>query len=51
VSPPVHKGFGSTVTTSSLSRSFNGEATLDYRPEGLSWEFAAPIAPVIAELP
>jgi PAS domain S-box-containing protein len=49
VSPQVRKGFGFTVTTSSLSRSFNGEAKLDYRPEGLSWELAAPLGQLITE--
>jgi PAS domain S-box-containing protein len=50
VSPPARRGFGSTVTTSSLSRSFNGETKLDYRPEGLSWELAAPIDHLITEV-
>jgi two-component system CheB/CheR fusion protein len=51
VSPPMRTGFGSTVTTSSLSRSFNGQAKLEYSPEGHSWELSAPVGHVIARLP
>jgi two-component sensor histidine kinase len=50
VSPPMRKGFGSTVTTSSLSRSFKGEAKVDYRPEGVIWELTAPLGNLVAEL-
>jgi two-component sensor histidine kinase len=50
VKPPVRKGFGSTVITRSLSITFNGKAEVEYRPEGLSWELAAPVGDFIAEL-
>jgi PAS domain S-box-containing protein len=50
VSPPVYKGFGSTIITGALSRTFKGEAKVEYRPEGLSWCFAAPAGNFIAEL-
>jgi PAS domain S-box-containing protein len=50
VSPPTHKGFGSTVLTSTLSRSFKGKTRLDYAPEGLIWELGAPMRHLIAEL-
>jgi PAS domain S-box-containing protein len=49
VGPPVRKGFGSAVITAMLSRTFNGEAELDYRPEGLLWELTAPMGRLIAE--
>jgi two-component sensor histidine kinase len=51
VSPPVSKGFGSTVVTGTLSRTFRGKAETQYRPEGLSWELAAPIGHAITEVP
>jgi PAS domain S-box-containing protein len=50
VSPPVRKGFGSTVITGTLARTFNGEAQLEYRSEGLCWELTAPMDPLIEEL-
>jgi PAS domain S-box-containing protein len=43
VSPPPCNGFGSTIISNTISRSFDGEAKLDYRPEGLCWELAAPV--------
>jgi PAS domain S-box-containing protein len=51
VSPPLRKGFGSTVVTSALSGAFNGEAKLEYSPEGLSWQLAAPVSQVFTEVP
>jgi two-component sensor histidine kinase len=42
VNQPVRKGFGSTVITRTLSRTFNGKAELEFRPEGVSWELTAP---------
>jgi two-component sensor histidine kinase len=49
VSPPATKGFGSTVVTAALSRTFKGETELDYRPAGLFWQFTAPIGQLIDE--
>jgi PAS domain S-box-containing protein len=43
VSRPVRQGFGSTVITATLARTFNGKAELEYRPEGVSWELTAPL--------
>ena len=43
VSHPVRKGFGSTLVTATLSRTFNGKADLEYRPEGVSWKLTAPM--------
>jgi PAS domain S-box-containing protein len=50
VRPPVSKGFGTAVVTTALSTTFNGEAELDYRPEGLCWELRAPVGGLIQEL-
>jgi two-component sensor histidine kinase len=50
VNPPIRKGFGFTVTTSSLSRSFKGEAKVHYRHQGVFWELTAPVGNLIAEL-
>ena len=50
VSPPLRTGLGSTVITRTLTRTFKGQAELEYRPEGLSWELAAPLDHLIAEL-
>jgi PAS domain S-box-containing protein len=50
VSPPTGKGFGSTTISNTISKSFNGEVKLDYRPEGLCWELAAPIGRIGTEL-
>jgi two-component sensor histidine kinase len=50
VSPPVRKGFGSTVITGTLARTLNGKAQLEYRPGGLSWELTAPMGHLIEEL-
>jgi two-component sensor histidine kinase len=49
VSEPGRKGFGSTVITGTLPRTFNGKAELEYRPEGLSWELTAPMGHLVAE--
>ncbi len=35
VTPPAHEGFGSKLIRSTLESGMDGEATLDYRPEGL----------------
>jgi PAS domain S-box-containing protein len=51
VSPPVRAGFGSTVITRTLRNTFKGKAEPEYRAGGLSWELAAPLGNLIAELP
>jgi two-component sensor histidine kinase len=38
VAPPTRRGFGSTMIERSLKSYFRGEAKLEYRPEGLSFE-------------
>jgi two-component sensor histidine kinase len=51
VRPPNRTGFGSAVITNALSRAFNGEAKLEYSPQGLSWELAAPVGHLFTEVP
>jgi PAS domain S-box-containing protein len=43
VNQPARKGFGSMVITATVSRTFNGKAELEYRPEGVYWELTAPM--------
>jgi PAS domain S-box-containing protein len=50
VSPPSRTGFGSTVTTRTVSGTFKGEAEVEYRAEGLSWQLSAPMGDLIAEI-
>jgi two-component sensor histidine kinase len=50
VSPPLHTGFGSTVITRTLKNTFRGQAEVEYRAEGLSWELTAPMGHLVAEL-
>jgi PAS domain S-box-containing protein len=50
ITPPIRKGFGSTVITSALAGAFNGQTKLEYNPKGLSWELAAPIGRLFAEV-
>lgn len=37
VTPPAHKGFGSTLTNDMLQSSLGADVTVDYAPSGLSW--------------
>jgi len=50
VNEPVRRGFGSTVITRTVPRTFSGKAELEYRPEGVSWVLTAPMGRLIAEL-
>jgi two-component sensor histidine kinase len=43
VSPPTSKGFGSTLIERSIAYELEGEASLDYRPEGLVCVIAIPL--------
>ena len=38
VSPPTHKGFGSTVLAAMAKMTVGGEVTLDYAPGGVMWQ-------------
>jgi len=44
VSPPVQKGFGSTVVASMAKATVGGEVQLDYAPSGLIWRLTCPTA-------
>jgi two-component sensor histidine kinase len=42
VSAPQRRGFGSTVVTSLVKHTLNGEVQLDYAPSGLAWRLTCP---------
>ncbi|MDH7640519.1 sensor histidine kinase [Sphingomonas oryzagri] len=44
VTPPVSKGFGSTLIERTLKSAFKGNCVLDYRPAGLIFTLDAPLA-------
>jgi PAS domain S-box-containing protein len=44
VSPPERCGFGSTVITSMVKQTVNGEVRLDYVPSGVVWHLTSPAA-------
>jgi PAS domain S-box-containing protein len=44
VTPPTHRGFGTTVTTAMVERSLRGQASLSFAPEGLTWRLRCPAA-------
>jgi PAS domain S-box-containing protein len=44
VCPPSHRGFGTSIMTAVLGNAVSGEASLDYREEGLVWNLEAPLA-------
>jgi PAS domain S-box-containing protein len=44
VSPPVQRGFGSTVIASMTKATVGGEVQLDYAPSGLIWCLTCPTA-------
>ena len=50
INPPEREGFGSTVITKTLSRTFKGKAELEYAPEGVTWELTAPVDYLIEEI-
>ncbi len=44
VSPPKRRGFGSTVTTSMVKQTVDGEVRLDYGRSGVVWNLTCPAA-------
>ena len=44
VSPPARCGFGSTVISSMVKQTVNGEVQLDYVPSGVVWNLTCPAA-------
>lgn len=53
VSPPLRRGFGSTVIDDMMTISVSGEIELDFAPDGLSWRLVCPAHKVLetAEMP
>jgi two-component sensor histidine kinase len=47
VSPPERGGFGSTVITSMVKQTLNGQVQLDYAPSGVVWNLTCPRANVL----
>jgi len=46
VSPPQNQGFGGKLIERTLRAELNGQARIDYRPQGLSCTLIAPLEPV-----
>ena len=44
VQPPTHQGFGSRLIERSLARELNGEARIEFRPDGVVCSVSAPLA-------
>ncbi len=44
VEPPARRGYGSAMIERALAHELSGEATLDYRPEGVVCTISAPLA-------
>jgi two-component sensor histidine kinase len=42
VTPPAHRGFGTTVITKMAQMSLDGEAQLDFPSSGLRWQLSCP---------
>lgn len=51
VEPPARKGVGSRVLEEIVAHSFDGKASVTFRPEGLRWEFEAPISHLCSRFP
>lgn len=43
VTPPEHQGFGSNVIDKMVKMSLDAEVTLDYAPQGLTWQIVCPL--------
>ncbi len=48
VTPPERRGFGRTLVEQGWRHELGGEVSLDFRPDGLTCELAAPAATVVA---
>jgi two-component sensor histidine kinase len=48
VEVPTRRGFGSTVIERHASSAFNGEVTIDFNRQGLSWTLVAPLSSFVA---
>lgn len=49
VAPPDRRGFGHSVVDAMVGRALDGEARLDWRPEGLAWSLDVPGACIAPE--
>jgi len=47
VAPPSHKGFGQVVMEQLVARALRGEATLDFRAEGVHWALDIPTSHIL----
>lgn len=47
VSPPTHRGFGSTLIEDGVAAETNGTTCLDYRPAGVRYTLDAPLSSII----
>jgi PAS domain S-box-containing protein len=45
--PPSHKGFGHVVFERIISRSLGGKVTMDFAPDGLSWDLTIALANIV----
>jgi two-component sensor histidine kinase/CheY-like chemotaxis protein len=46
---PTHRGFGTTVVTTMVEMSLDGDANLEYSPTGLVWRLACPLENVLEQ--
>ena len=42
VIPPSRQGFGQTVMVAMVRSALNGDASLDYKEDGVTWKLCAP---------
>jgi two-component sensor histidine kinase len=47
VAPPSHKGFGQVVMEQLAARALQGDATLDFKPEGVRWTLDIPASHIL----
>jgi PAS domain S-box-containing protein len=47
VEPPTHKGFGHVVMEQLAARALHGDATLDFKPEGVRWTLDIPASHIL----
>jgi PAS domain S-box-containing protein len=49
VNPPSRKGFGHAVFERSVAKSLDGKVSMEFAPEGLSWELSIPTINLVTE--
>lgn len=50
VTPPSRRGFGSRLIENTVGIELNGEAVIDYRPEGVKYEIIAPLSDLVRDV-